>query len=275
MQVRWRCPHCANPLIEDERGARCEDGHSFDRAREGYLNLLPAGRLPGGPAGDDHEMLRARRALLDAGHYAPVQRTVAELVMARSPHVVLDAGCGEGSYLAAIEAPTRLGIDVAKDGVRMAAHRHRNVRWAVASSYRLPLADATVDAVVSVFAPRPFGEFARVARSGGFAVIASPGPDHLDALTTLVYGEPRHHEQRAHTGAEALDDDPPADDAPTEPLERRRVRYELALTSSTDIGNLLQMTPYWWKASEAQRRVISDRDDLNTVVDVIVSVHQL
>ena len=208
--VRWRC----------ERGARCEQGHSFDRAREGYVNLLPAGRLPGGPAGDDPAMLRARRALFDAGHYAPVQRAVAELVLAHSPDVVLDAGCGEGSYLAAIEAPTRLGIDVAKDGVRMAAQRHRNVRWAVASSYRLPLADATVDVVVSVFAPRPFSEFARVARSGGVAVIASPGPDHLDGLTTLIYGEPRHHEQRPHTGgAVGLDDA-----AASEPLERRRVR---------------------------------------------------
>ena len=271
--VPWRCPHCANPLCEDERGARCERGHVFDRAREGYLNLRVGGRLPGAPAGDSGAMLRARRALFDAGHYAPVLRAVAEMAIAREPKpaVVLDAGCGEGSYLAAIDAPTRLGIDIAKDGVRMAARRHRDVRWAVASSYRLPLADDSVDVVVSVFAPRPFGEFGRVARPGGVAVIASPGPDHLDGLTTLIYGAPRPHEQRTHAaGGDARDDAPLGP-----PVARQRVRYRLALTSANDVGNLLQMTPYWWQASEAQRHAISARDELATIVDVIVTAHTI
>lgn len=263
----WRCPACRLPLDEDERGAWCAAGHRVDRAREGYLHLLPAGRLKGRAPGDTAEMLAARRALFEAGHYAPVQRAVAEAVAAHRPGVVLDAGCGEGTYLAGIDAPARLGIDVAKAGVRLAARRFPSCRWAVASSFQLPLDDATVDAVVSVFAPRAFAEFGRVLAPGGVAVLASPGPDHLDGLVELIYGEPRRHEQRPHTA-----EDP---ELPSAPDERVRVRYDLELTASADVANLVRMTPYWWKATPEQQDELTARPGLRTVVDVVVTTHRL
>lgn len=261
----WRCPTCRLPLREDDGGAWCEAGHRIDRAREGYLHLLPAGRLKGRTPGDTPEMLAARRALFDAGRYAPVQRAVAEAVGATQPEVVLDAGCGEGTYLAAIDAPARLGIDIAKAGVRLAARRWPECRWAVASSFQLPIDDATVDVVVSVFAPRAFAEFRRVLRPGGLAVLASPGPDHLRGLVELIYGAPRPHEQRPHTA-----EDP---ELPSSPVHRRRVRYDLALEASTDVTNLVRMTPYWWKATPEQQAELTARPSLDTVVDVVVTTH--
>ena len=181
--------------------------------------------------------------------------------------VVLDAGCGEGTYLGAVDAPVRLGIDVAKAGIRLAARRFPTCRFAVASSFRLPLDDASVDAVVSVFAPRAFDEFRRVLRPGGIAVLASPGSDHLRGLVDEIYEHVRPHEQRPHTA-----DDP---ELPSAPDSRVRVRYELALGSATDIANLARMTPYWWKATPAQQRALVERDALDTIVDVMVTVHAL
>lgn len=233
-------------------------GHRVDRARDGSLHLLPAGRHKPRAVGDTAEMLAARRALFDAGHYRPVQEAVAEAVTARQPTVVLDAGCGEGSYLAAISAPARLGLDVAKPAVSLAARRWKDVRWAVASSHRIPLDDDSVDCVVSVFAPRPFREFDRVLRSGGVVVTASPGPDHLDGLVEWITGQAEPHEQRPH-----------ATDADTE-----RVRYELSLTDPVDIANLVTMTPYWTRIDDARRAELALRHELTTTVDVVVSRHR-
>ena len=263
----WRCPTCRLPLHEDAASAWCDDGHRIDRAREGYLHLLPAGRLKGRIPGDTAEMLAARRALFDEGHYRPVQTAVAAAVAARRPGVVLDAGCGEGTYLAAVDAPARLGIDIAKPGIRLAARRWPACRFAVASSFQLPVDDATVDAVVSVFAPRAFAEFGRVLRPGGVAVLASPGPDHLRGLVELIYGEARPHEQRPHTA-----DDP---ELPSAAVHRVRVRYDLALRTPGAVAALVRMTPYWWKATAAQQADLVARPGLDTVVDVIVTVHEL
>jgi 23S rRNA (guanine745-N1)-methyltransferase len=137
----------------------------------------------------------------------------------------------------------------------------------VASSFQLPVDDATVDAVVSVFAPRAFAEFRRVLRPGGVAVLASPGPDHLRGVVELIYGEPRPHEQRPHTA-----DDP---ELPSAPVARTRVRYELALTEPGAVADLVRMTPYWWKATPAQQADLTARPRLDTIVDVVVTTHAL
>lgn len=188
------------------------------------------------------------------------------MVGSRRPEVVLDAGCGEGAYLAAIDAPVRLGSDISKPAVRLAARRYRDLRFAVASSFDLALDDGAVDVVVSVFAPRAFAEFHRVLRVGGAIVIASPGPDHLAGLTELVYGQVKPHEQRPH-----VSDDEGLAEAPS---ERERVRFELHLTEAADIESLLHMTPYWWRANEARRAEIAAATELVTTVDVIVTLHE-
>jgi 23S rRNA (guanine745-N1)-methyltransferase len=249
--IGFRCPHCSKPLDHVDGGIACPDGHRFDRSRDGYYNLLPAGRLKGRPAGDSDDMIRARRTFFDGGHYQPIANAVAEMV--GSVERVLDAGCGEGQYIAAVAAPTRFGIDVSKPAISLAARRYKDVSFAVASSFRLPFDDALFDCVVSVFAPRPFEEFARVLRPGGITVVASPGPDHLLGLTELVYATPEPHEQRPHT------------EGPV-----RRVQYDLRLDGPT-LVSLLQMTPYWWKASPEQQHAASIAPPTDIHIDVVIA----
>jgi 23S rRNA (guanine745-N1)-methyltransferase len=253
----FRCPHCALAMTSDSSGAWCPNGHRFDRAAEGYLHLLPAGRKKGAIPGDSAEMIRARRELFDQGHYAPIMAAVAEACSGRER--VLDAGCGEGAYLAAVDAPVRLGIDVSKPAVKLAARRYRDIEFAVASSYRLPFDDGLFDAVVSVFAPRPFSEFSRVLRTGGVIVTASPGPEHLAGLRQYLYRDAKPHDERPHV----------AEDGEHSPRSRTRVRFELSLTGP-DARSLLQMTPYWWSATAEQQQAVGD---LTTTVDVYVAVH--
>jgi len=126
----FRCPSCGEPLGEVVAGIRCPNGHSFDRAREGYVNLLPAGRVKGRPSGDDDMMVRARRSVFDAGLYDPVINGVADAVVSALAGIpaadVLDIGCGEGSYGHAIAARSDAqvwGIDISKAAVKLAARR--------------------------------------------------------------------------------------------------------------------------------------------------------
>lgn len=231
------------------------------------MNLLPAGRKAGGAAGDTPGMVHARRALFDAGHYRPVHEAVCAAVDAEvaAGGVVLDAGCGEGTYLRAIGVGrgdlTRLGVDVAKPAVRLAARRDPAADYAVASSHRLPVADATIDAVVSVFAPRAWVQFARVLSPDGAAVVASPGAEHLDAVRRLRYVDAVPHDERAHLTESEV--------AGWTLVDRVDVRYELTV-AGPDVEHLVHMTPYRWSGSSTALPSV-----LTTTVHVVVSTHRV
>ena len=245
MPVTFRCPNCASPLEEGDRTFSCASGHVFDRAREGYVNLLVGGRLPSGPSGDDDTMVRARRAVFDAGLYDPIIDAVAAVVQASrsatsTTSTVLDAGCGEGAYLgrACAGGAQGWGIDISKVAVRLAAKRYPSCRFAVASSYRLPFDEGSFDAVLDVFSPRPFDELLRVLRPGGVAVVVTPGPAHLAGLKAMIYDTPRPHQ----------DDEaaPPAESVTS-------VRFTVDLADPLHRRHLLEMTPYWWSANDDRR----------------------
>jgi len=222
------------------------------------VNLLPGGRLPGGASGDSDEMVRARREVFDAGCYEPIIAAVAAAVERLGARSVLDAGCGEGTYLARAcgAGAEGCGVDISKAAVRRAARRYGRQRWAVASSYRLPFVDGAFDAVVSVFSPRPYAEFRRVLAPGGAAVVVTPGPEHLRGLAELLYAEARPHEDDA--------------DAPMfESVER--VRFTVDLDRPDLRRALLEMTPYWWSANPEQRERV-ERDLRSVEADMVLGV---
>ena len=79
------CPLCSDALGEVDNGVACPAGHRFDRARQGYLNLLPVQHKKSLDPGDNAAMVEARRQFLGAGHYAPLARRLAELAAERAP----------------------------------------------------------------------------------------------------------------------------------------------------------------------------------------------
>ena len=180
------CPVCRNPLAAAPDGGalRCDAGHSFDRARQGYVPLVPPGhRLP---SGDSAEMVADRVAFLDAGHYEGVTRSVRDAVLggAGPPERLLDLGGGTGHHLAAVldRLPGAVGVvlDSSRYAARRAARAHPRAVAVVGDSWaRLPVRDGVVDRVLVVFAPRNGPEIARVLHADGRLVVATPGADHL------------------------------------------------------------------------------------------------
>jgi 23S rRNA (guanine745-N1)-methyltransferase len=197
-----RCPRCGSALREDG-AVRCDQGHAFDVARQGYLSLL-AGARP--PAGDDAAMVAARERVLGAGWFAPL---TAALARAAAPGArrgaLVDLGGGTGHHLAGVldAAPDRLGLvlDVSRYALRRAARAHPRAAAVGADTWgALPLGDGVAASALCVFAPRNGAELARVLAPGGVLVVATPAPEHLAALVEaldLLRVDPRKDERLA------------------------------------------------------------------------------
>lgn len=182
------CPvrDCHRPLVREQRRAICERGHSFDIARSGYINLLqPQDRRSRHP-GDTDAAIAGRRRLHDLGATGPLLRAIADLAAVSAADKVLDAGCGEGFYLAGLardSGGSAHGVDISVPAIDAAARRYPECEWIVANADRfLPYANRSFSLVLSVTARRNPGEFRRVLRRDGRLLIALPAPGDLIEL---------------------------------------------------------------------------------------------
>ena len=257
MESLFCCPVCGGVLVREEGRYCCQQGHSFDIAREGYVNLLPANQQHSKTPGDDKEMAAARTRFLEGGWYTPLREALCTLAaeLASDAPSLLDAGCGEGWYtqalaeVAAAKGGRLAGIDLSKPAVKKAARRCPAGEFAVGTLYHLPAADSSVDLLVNCFSPLAAGEFARVVKPRGKFLYVVPGPRHLWELKEIVYDRPYENGERweEYPGFRYLK---------VVPVETR-----FTLRDSRAIQDLFGMTPYYWKSpkSGAERLAGLDR----------------
>ena len=266
----FSCPLCGAPLSETGTGLRCPSGHAFDRAREGYVHLLPVSRKHSKSPGDDKGMVAARRAFLDKGWYQPLRDVLCRLAaeLAGPAPAVLDAGCGEGYYTAGVrdalcaagKTPRMAGIDISKFSLRKAAKKYPGIEFAVASAYRLPVADGKADLLLNVFSPLALEEFRRVLKPGGVYLYVVPAAGHLWELKEVLYDHPYPNEEK---------------ETPYEGFTYERivpVTYSVHLPSQADIHALFQMTPYYWKTGKEGAARLERRETLDCRIDFRVHV---
>src|SRR5690606_35114741 len=198
-----RCPVCKADLNRDERRFTCSSNHSFDIARQGYVNLLLSSQRSSGAPGDSAEMLADRRAFLEAGHYLPLRERIAARLNALRepldrPQRVLDLGCGEGWYTAEFADPARsvYAVDIAKPALAIAARRSAAVTWCVGTSRALPFHDASLDVVLNIFCRPHVRETRRVLQSDGRLLLVGPAPGHLQALREVLYERVDHDDSQ-------------------------------------------------------------------------------
>jgi 23S rRNA (guanine745-N1)-methyltransferase len=239
-----RCPYCAGPLAVADGLVRCETGHAFDVARQGYVSLLPTDA--GAGRGDTATMVAERERFLGGGHFAPLSDAVAAAPMSAAG-CVLDLGAGTGRHLAAVldrhADRAGLALDSSKYALRRAARAHPRIGAVACDAWRaLPVRDDAAALVLSVFAPRDAGEIARVLAPGGTLLAVTPTPRHLAELVAALgllhvdEGKPERLDEKL---------------APTLGLiERRTLEWELRLTRR-DAADAAAMGPSAWHSDPA------------------------
>ena len=271
MTSLFYCPVCGSALTADETEYRCPNGHCFDRAAKGYVNLLPVNRKHSAEPGDDPESLRSRRNFLQTEHYRPLADAICSAagpLCGESP-AVLDCCCGEGYYthllaqkLQAEKPGARLAaFDISRTGVKMASSRKDPTEYAVASVFRIPAADCTFDLALLCFAPFCGAELARVLKPGGFLLGVIPGARHLFSMKQALYREPYENDEQGFDSDAFLLQD------------MIRVRDEIRL-SQTELADLFRMTPYFCRCEESAKQKLLALPGLSTEIDFVVQVLQ-
>lgn len=193
MQLLCSVRDCRRPLERRERTLVCENRHSFDVARSGYVNLLqPQDRRSKNP-GDTPDAVAARRRFLERGHADALVGAIVRALPLQNGDALLDAGCGEGHHTDAFRRAYGVrasGVDISVPAIELAAKRYPQCEWIVANADRfLPYADASFDAVASITARLSADEFHRVLKADGALLVAIPGADDLIELREAVQGE--------------------------------------------------------------------------------------
>ena len=268
--MRFVCPKCKEKLnILDSRCA-CVNGHSYDKARGGYYNLLLGST--GGVHGDNKEMVLARRAFLGGGYYEPLARYLADMALKFTSlgGCLLDAGAGEGYYTDIIERAIYerdeksdvSAFDISKDAVREIAKKNKRISLAVAGSYHMPIADGEFDTVINTFSPLALEETRRVLKTGGHFIMAIPDEMHLYDLKDVIYDTPYKNtvSDTALEGFELISSEP--------------LHYKFKLENSEQINSLFMMTPYAYRTKPSDKAKVNALDFLECRANFIILVYK-
>ncbi len=268
--MSYICPLCAEPLSQNDKAYKCENRHSFDVAKEGYVNLLPVHKKSSIDPGDNKEMMLARREFLNKGFYQHLSGKINDLVseLSHGAENLLDIGCGEGYYTGRLAESLKNngvikvhGLDISKTAVKLAAKRYKAVSFCVASAFDTPFANDSFDSVIRVYAPSELTELQRIIKEGGFLITVSPGPKHHWFLKTVIYSEPKKNS----------DDNDSLDGFKL--VQSERLQSLINISEASDVANFLNMTPYAWKLTETQKSQLCEQG-VKCELDFKIQIHK-
>lgn len=267
---QYTCPLCSLALVKHDNAFRCKNKHSYDQAKENYLNLLPVQFKHSKNPGDNKAMVNARRAFLEQGYYQPLVERLLALYQQKviseteSPAVILDAGCGEGYYTHQHKYGNNAvyGVDIAKEAIKKAGKKYQQCHFSVATLSKLPFNDDFFSWIISVYAPILEQEFTRVLMPGGFLLTVTPAKQHLMQLKEYIYNDAKEHNE---------------DKLPIEHLtliHQENVTYPMTLKSGQDTINLLSMTPFAFKASPNVIEKLTAKGNFTCQADFLIRLYQ-
>lgn len=224
------CPVCGKELIKKDKEYKCNNNHTFDISKNGYINLLLNSRN----SGDNKEMVKSRRLFLEKGYYSELVKNIISILKQLNINNILDVGCGEGYYDREIlkEIKTEItGIDISKEACLYASKKCNDVNYIVSSTNHLPFPNNEFDLLLNIFAPHNEEEFTRICNKYILKVI--PGMNHLLELKQLIYDDVIIKPEKK-LSFESFKE-----------IKCVNINYKVNVD---DLLELLQMTPYFYKS---------------------------
>ncbi|MDH5711670.1 MAG: methyltransferase domain-containing protein [Gammaproteobacteria bacterium] len=272
------CPIDKLALTKRAGCYQCDNGHSFDIAKQGYVNLLPVQYKRSKDPGDSKAMVQARTRFLDAGFYQAVADDLSSLIIKNIPAIksscILDAGCGEGYYLnQVINATQKLnnendiafaGIDISKHAIIAASKRNKQASWIVGTNSQPPFLKQSIDLVFCIFGFHSFSGFMDILKPGGKVILVEPSANHLQELKAIIYAEPAMDKSKK----------PPATTNNYSLIESHTLQFQINLETNMQILDLLSMTPHLFRASHQGKANIETMDSLTLTADMIFRVFE-
>jgi len=278
--VNLICPLDQQPLTLEGRSLKCASGHSFDIAKQGYVNLLPVQKKKSKDPGDSKEMIQARQRFLQAGLYQPISDQLNQLVSEQldvsgnKSVTILDAGCGEGYYLSRLATENKLiektqvellGVDISKWGVQAATKYQLPITWIVGTNAQLPVEPGSLDLIICMFGFWQPEWFAKVLKPGGKVILAESGVDHLIELREIIYKEVHRKnvpelKDIAEVGFKLID--------------QQQLEFRPATLNKEQVQDLLVMTPHLYRANYEGKQSAQQLDQLDLTAQVVFRVLQ-
>ncbi|MET3292731.1 UNVERIFIED_CONTAM: 23S rRNA (guanine745-N1)-methyltransferase [Brevibacillus sp. OAP136] len=273
----FRCPLCTSSMqLVGGKHLQCSNGHSFDLARHGYVNFLPAPFK----STYDNRLFVARSAVCDSGFYDVLHAHISELLTGSSfiasgtgSTLMLDAGCGEGSHLARVLATLKeqhgaeiagVGLDLSKEGIVRASRRFPELHWCVADLANSPFHDGQFAAILNILSPANYSEFARLLAHDGLLIKVIPESGYLQELRAHFFAQTKRstysNERVVNRFCSRFT-----------LLEKQRLQYTMALEGGL-IESLVQMTPLAWRAADTDVLRTTALQKLEITIDVSVLV---
>ena len=260
------CPLCGQPLQREEKSMLCPKGHRFDIARQGYANLLTVQQKHSLSPGDTREQVLSRRAFLEAGFYTPISQALNQAALDYGAKgEILDVGCGEGYYsarLAQAMAAPLTGLDISKEAVRCAAAKYKDYTWLCATAAHIPVQEASVGTLTSLFAITLPEEFHRVLRPDGVFFQVLAGEDHLLGLKSIVYDQLTHKQKNSSPALPGF-----------QLVDSRPIRFSFRLEGE-QVRSLFAMTPHLYRIGKAGAQRLAQTDSLEDTASCILNVYR-